>query len=186
MRAAGKGLAHFHCKRHVEHLARHGSLWHPTYPAADLKPYLKTAAAWIKANQNDPVVALAVHGIGLTFWMAGRSEIATRLRGMPPKRRAMIAIARVREAGIEPERILAIALATAALIEEDPGSHRSREFRIVQTAKAVHRLASGYHRTWDFPLRDGTTAPYTIHAYPRSTGRVLRHIGEAIEKDSAA
>lgn len=67
-----------------------------------------------------------------------------------------------------------------------PFSHRIREFRIVSTAKAVHRLASGTHRKWDFPLRDGTTAPLEMHVYPRSSGRVLRIIGEMLEECCAA
>jgi hypothetical protein len=56
------------------------------------------------------------------------------------------------------------------------------EFRIVQVAKAAHRLASGTHRHWDFPLDNGGTAPLAFHVYPRSSGRVLRVIGKAIEE----
>lgn len=78
---------------------------------------------------------------------------------------------------------MAIYLGVSALIEDDWKSHNVREFRIVQAAKAVHRLASGTHRNWDFwdPLTGGTR-PYTLHAYPRSSGHVLRKIGEALEK----
>jgi hypothetical protein len=43
-------------------------------------------------------------------------------------------------------------------------------------------LASGTHRHWDFPLDNGSTAPLAFHAYPRSSGRVLRVIGKAIEE----
>ena len=52
----------------------------------------------------------------------------------------------------------------------------------MQVAKAAHRLASGTHRHWDFPLDNGGTAPLAFHAYPRSSGRVLRVIGKAIEE----
>ena len=93
-----------------------------------------------------------------------------------------MAFARLREAGIEPERLLAIHMAVGALIEDDNGSHRVDEFRLVQTAKAVHRLASGTHRQWDFPMRDGTTRPLHFHAYPRSSGIVLRVIGREIDE----
>lgn len=182
MRAAGKGLAAFHCKAHVDHKARHGSHWKGTYLATDLRPYVRAATTWLKANRSDPFVTDAIGALNGILKAAGPAEIATRLRGLPPKRRAEIAFARLREAGIEPERILGIALGTAALIEDDPNSHRVREFRIVQTAKAAHRLASGYHRTWEMHGNDGNTHPYSIHAYPRSSGRVLRYMGEEIER----
>jgi hypothetical protein len=73
-------------------------------------------------------------------------------------------------------------MAVGALIEDYRGSHQVQEFRLVQTAKAVHRLASGTHRHWDFPMRDGTTRPLHFHAYPRSSGIVLRVIGKEIDE----
>ena len=183
MRAAKQGLAAFHCRYHVQHKARHGSHWRPSYRAADLKPYLATAAAWIKENRTEFYVAAALIRLEASMQSAGPSEIATRLRGRPPAERARVALARLRETGVKPERLLAIHLATAALIEEDPYSHRVREFRVVQVAKTAHRLASGYHRSWDVPLPDGRTGRYDIHAYPRSSGRVLRHLGNMIERE---
>jgi hypothetical protein len=115
---------------------------------------------------------------------AGRAERASDIRGLAPHRRAKIALARLREARIKPERLLAIHLATSALIEEDPGSHDVLEFRVVQVAKAAHRLASGYHQTWEgIPLEGGKTGTWSIHAYPRSSGRVLRHLGKMIEDE---
>jgi len=115
---------------------------------------------------------------------AGPVEIATRLRGLPPERRARIALARLREANIKPERLLAIPLAVAALIEDAPATvHRTKEWRIVAIAKAAHRLASGTHRIWPVAQPDGRTKHIEIHAYPRSSGRVLRYLGEMIEKE---
>jgi hypothetical protein len=73
-------------------------------------------------------------------------------------------------------------MAVSALIEDDAGSHRVTEFRIVQVAKAAHWLASGTHKHWDFPMDDGSTAPLAFHVYPKSSGRVLRVIGRAIEE----
>jgi hypothetical protein len=90
----------------------------------------------------------------------------------------------LREARIKPERLLAIHLAISALIEEDPGAHDVREFRIVQVAKSAHKLASGTHQIWDdIPLEGGKTGRWEIHAYPRSSGRVLRHLGQMIEDE---
>lgn len=116
---------------------------------------------------------------------AGPVEIATRLKGLPPAQRARIALARLREANIKPERLLAIAVAVHALIESEPEKcHRIPDWRIVAIAKAAHRLASGTHRSWPVPQPNGGVKHIEMHAYPRSSGRVLRHLGEMIEKES--
>ncbi len=113
---------------------------------------------------------------------AGQVERAQDMKRMAAARRARVAFARLREAGVKPERLLAIHLAVAALIEDDRGSHRVPEYRTVQTAKSVHRLASGTHSRWNFPLHNGTTAPLAIHNYPRSSGIVLRIIGRELDQ----
>jgi hypothetical protein len=114
---------------------------------------------------------------------AGPVIIATRLRGLTAQKRAQVAFARLREANIKPERLLAIHIAMTALIEDDPGSHRSKEFLRVQSAKAIHRLASGYHRAWEMTNPQGGVRRIELHKWPRSSGRVLRYIGSAIEKE---
>lgn len=183
MRAEGIGLASFHCRRHVEHRARHGSHWHTTYSAAELKPYLAAAKSYIDLKANsDAHIKAAIRNLELLLLEAGRSEIATRLKGMSARRRAAIALARLREAGIAPQRLLVIVLAVHGLIEEDPGSHRTKEFRIVQIAKALHRLASGYHRVWELQDHDGRSRRIQLHAFPRSSGRVLRLLGKLIDE----
>lgn len=82
---------------------------------------------------------------------------------------------------MKPERLLAIHMAVSAIIEDDNDSHRVKEFRIVQVAKAAHRLASRTHKHWDIPTDYGTLRPIEFHAYPRSSGMVLREIGNEIE-----
>lgn len=177
------GLASFHCRRHVEHRARHGSHWHATYSAAELKPYLRAATSYVRSKcYSDRFISTAVQTITLTLEDAGPTEIATRLKGMSAAKRARIALARLRVAGIEPDRILAIVLAVTALINEDPESHRTEEFRTVQIAKAVHRLASGYHRVWDFEDHLGRMRKIQLHAFPRSSGPVLRIIGRMLKE----
>jgi hypothetical protein len=181
MEAAGQGLAAFHCKRHVEHKARHGSHWHRSYRAGELKPYLSAATSYIRPRlETDPEVRVAVARL-TSLLEQSPYEIATRLRGLSARTRADIAFGRLRRKGIKPERLLAIHLAVTALIEEDPGSHRVKEFRLVQVAKAVHRLASGYHRVWPQQDKNGRNFRVEIHRFARSTGRVLRLIGQAIE-----
>lgn len=182
MRAEGTGLAAFHCRKHVEHRARHGSHWHGTYSAARLKPYLAAATSYVRPRtESDRYIKAAIVGIHSVLETAGPTEIATRLRGMSAHKRAKIALARLRVAGIKPERFVIIALAVTALIEEDPGSHRTKEFRIVQIAKALHRLASGTHKRWPFIDFQGRQRQTELHAFPRSSGQVLRLIGRAVE-----
>jgi hypothetical protein len=182
MRAAGNGLAVSHCKYHVQHKARHGSHWRKSYRASDLKPYRQAASVWIKRNREDRYVTHALRGLEGLLQSAGPVPTASSLRGVPPRERARNALARLREKTVPPEKLLAIYLAVVLVIEEDPTSHRVFEFRIVQIAKAMHRLASGYHRRWNIPRRDGRTVPFELHTYPRSSGRVLRHLGGMIEE----
>jgi hypothetical protein len=182
MRAAGLGLASFHCKRHVAHKARHGSHWHRSFRAGELQPYLAAALSYIRLRlEVDRSIQQAISRLAALLELSPY-EIATRLRGLSPRTRADIAFGRLRKAGIKPERLLAIHLAITAIIEEDPGSHRTKEFRLVQVAKAAHRLASGYHRVWPQQDKQGRTFRIELHAYARSTGRVLRLIGVAIEE----
>lgn len=182
MRAAKQGVASFHCKYHVQHLARHGSHWASSITAADLRPYLRTALAWIKDHREDaPEVRVALDALDALMATAGPVERPQDLRYRSARFKADVAFARLREKGIRPERLLAAHVAVVAIIDEDLGSHRVREYRIVQAAKAVHRLASGLHRRWEVPRADGSLMPVEMHTYPRSSGQVLRHIGERLE-----
>jgi hypothetical protein len=181
--AEGIGLAGFHCRKHVEHKARHGSHWHGTYSAAELKPYLAAATSYLRPRGNaDKFIAAARASIAGALELAGPVEIATRLKGMSAHKRAKIALARLRVAGIKPDRIVAIVLAVTALIEEDPKSHRTKEFRTVQISKAIHRLASGYHRVWETEDHNGRKGRTELHAFPRSSGPVLRLMGRMLEQ----
>jgi ribosomal protein L37AE/L43A len=181
-RSAANGMTLWHCRSCQEKFRRHGSHWHKSYTATELRPYLKAATGWLKENRDDLWVSHTVTATTDLLQTSGHAEPATSLRGLSPRDRARIALARLRDAGIKAERLLAIALAVAAIHEEEPTSPHKREFRQVQIAKAAHRLASGYHREYEWPLKDGQKGIYAIHAYARSTGRVLRWLGKAIEE----
>jgi hypothetical protein len=182
MRSAGIGLAAFHCRYHVQFRARHGSHWCPTYKAVELKPYLQTTARWIEEHRTETFIAHTLLCLQGLLDGAGRPEMAQHIKRRSAASRAKIAFARLREANIQPERLLAIHMAVSALIEDDAGSHRVKEFRIVQVAKVAHRLASGTHNKWDWPMPDGTTRPVALHVYPKSSGLVLRVIGDKLEE----
>lgn len=180
-RAAKLGLSASLCTYHVQRAARFGSPWAETIRATDLKPYLATATRWIADRRTEPFIAHAILCLGGLLWGAGPTESAMNIKRRSAAYRARMAFARLRDAEVKPERLLALHLATAALIEDDRDSHRVREFRIVQTAKAAHRLSSGTHLSWDFPLPNGGSAPVVLHVYPKSSGRVLRLIGEELD-----
>ncbi len=184
-RAAKAGLSAFVCRRHQQHTQRHGSPWCKTPAAAALRPYLSASLSYVASHRADPFIEAALHGLSGIMSGAGLIEIATRLRGLAPDRRAKIALARLREAEVTPARLLAVAVAVHALIENGPASvHRVSDYRIVAIAKAAHRLASGYHRIFAVPDKHGRVMQRTeMHVYPRSSGRVLRHLGEAIERE---
>lgn len=182
MRASGVGLAAFHCRRCVEHKSRHGSHWHGTYRASELKPYLAASTSYVRRHAADKYIAAAVAAMRNTIEGAGPVEIATRLKGMSASKRARIALARLRVAGIPSERLVSIVLAVSALIEDDPHSHRTKEFRTVQICKAIHRLASGTHKVWELVDHQGRNRRIELHAFPRSSGRVLRLMGRMLEE----
>ncbi|TIR19441.1 MAG: hypothetical protein E5X33_20145 [Mesorhizobium sp.] len=179
--STGKGRAAFHCRYHVQRKARHGSYWCATYRAAALRPYVVAASLWLAECPQQGAVGAAVGELAHILAGAGRVDPAMNLRGQPASYRARVAFARLREAGVEPRRLLVIYLGVSALIEDDLGSHRTQEFKIVQAAKAVHRLASGTHRSWEMFNPLGPDIHTELHAYPRSSGLVLRKIGEKLE-----
>ncbi len=164
-RASKTGLSASTCRRCQQFKARHGSLWCKGPPADLLRPYVTAAVKFVEAQRTNLYVSAALAGLGALMASAGPAEIATRLRGLPPEQRARIALARLREADIKPDRLLAIAVAVHALIEDAPGvTHRVREWRIVAIAKAAHRLASGTHKVWPVCQPDGRMQHIEMHA----------------------
>lgn len=182
MKAAREGLAPHHCRRHVEHRARHGSYWQPSFKASELRPFITAATAYVGLRAaNDKFIAAAIADMGRALEDAGPVEIATRLKGMSATKRAKIGLARLRVEGVLSQRIISIVLAVSALIKADATAPRAKEFRTVQICKAVHRLASGTHRVWIVEDHQGRKRRTEMHAFPKSTGRVLREMGRMLE-----
>lgn len=184
-RAARDGLSPFLCRYHQQHRQRHGSTWCKTPKAKSIEPYLKAALGLLEVKSDDYYVKAALSSIDILLHDAGPVEIATRLRGRPAKERARAALARLRSRGVTPARLLAIPIAIRALLQEADGYFaRDPEYRQVAVAKVAHRLASGTHKSWEFHQRDGRVVRTEMHAYPRSSGRVLRHLGEQLEAEA--
>lgn len=180
--AQGDGRSAWLCRYHAQRKNRIGSTWHPNYRANELRPYLVAASSWLTVSSGSPAVEEARTNVDRALAFAGPVDPATNLRGQSAAYRARVAFARLREAGIPAERLLAIYLCVSALIEDDRGSHRSREFRIVQAAKATHRLASGTHKRWQMWNPLGEPVQAELHVYPRSSGLVLRKMGEKLDE----
>lgn len=185
MKAARQGLAPHHCRRHVEHRQRHGSYWRPSFKASELRPFITAATAYVGLRAaNDKFIAAAIADMGRALEDAGPVELATRLKGMSATKRAKIGLARLRVEGVPPQRIVSIVLAVSALTRTDTTAPRTREFRTVQIAKAIQRLASGTHRIWEVEDHQGRKRRTEMHVYPKSTGRVLREMGRMLEPPS--
>ena len=180
--AVGEGFDQRLCRRHSEHLATHGSAFRKTYSAKELAPGRAKAKAWLRANIETEACRIARERVRILYRSAGPLEPAYRLKGMSPKERSRKAWARLREALIAPERILEAWLAVSATIATDGEADTRPEFRRVQAAKIVHRLASGTHKVWRTPVSGGREVLEKLDVYPRSRGRVLRHLGEDIER----
>lgn len=173
--SAGRGLSKTHCRIHVQHRNRHGSYWKGTYTAAHLTPYREAAEARLRTVVAEPEVAGAVYFIGVLL-RTGRRSDPGEWRSLPPADKAKAALVRLYDAGVPPLRILSRHMAVSAAILEDPLAPGGDpdEYRTVQIAKAVFRLASGHHRDY---------GPWgKLHVYPRSSGLVLRHLGRLIDE----
>lgn len=182
------GLDMKYCRAHAEHLQRHGSLHKRSYTAKELNPYRQAALAWLLDNEHEFWVKSTIQRMLSLYQQAGPHVEAFRLRGLRPKERAMAALARLRKHAIDPRLVIAAWLAVEMIIRDDPQADRKPEFKRVQVAKVVHRMASGSHKRWEREIQDqGRPGGFPrvvveeMHVYPRSRGRVLRHLGEALE-----
>ena len=81
-----------------------------------------------------------------------------------------------------------VPVAACLAIADDAQSVNAAEYKHVQAAKLVHRMAPGTHKQWDQPTltvradRTPVTCMLELYVYPRSHGRMLRHIGNDIHE----
>ncbi len=169
-RSSGLGLSNKHCKRHVEFYRRHGSYWHRSFLASDLKPYRVGARYWLRANSAS--LDGVLRRLDAMMRATGEPLSAYDIRHLTPKEKARVALARLAAVGTTGTRLLEIALAVSARVVHR-GPHGSHEFLLVQIAKAAHRLASGTHWTRSRLHR-------LPSKYAHSAGMSLRIMGKAI------
>lgn len=182
------GLDTRFCRSHADLYQRHGSPYKKSYSAKILNPYRRAALAWLESNKEDFWVANTIERVTGLYQHAGPHEEAFRLRGKKPRERANVHWARLRREGIAPRLVIAAWLSIEMAIQDDHQPVRTKEFKRVQAAKLVHRMASGTHRRWEQEVRDlnhpclRKIRVTEMHVYPRSRGQVLRHIGEDLEQ----
>ncbi|MGO7307000.1 hypothetical protein ACCS91_24240 [Rhizobium ruizarguesonis] len=176
--ATEDGLDTFFCRSHADHYSRHGSPYKRSYAAREIAPHRKSARAWLEANEDDMWVANAIQRVQTLYANAGPHVEAFRLNGLSPQERAKAAWARLRKANVDPRLVVATCLAVELTILGDPQPATKPEFRWVQMAKQVHKMASGTHKRWP----NAIGGPKELHVYPRSRGQVLRHLGADLEK----
>jgi hypothetical protein len=180
--ASKSGLNRLYCRGHEDHFERHGSHLHASYTAAELAPHRKVARVWLREHKSDREVTLAVRAVERLYRNAGPVIEAFRLRGLSPKDRANAVWARLRDNEVDPLCVLEVWLAVEGTINSDKAPDRHAAFKQVQAAKVLHRMAGGSHRRWERTTASGRRVVEEMHTYPASRGRVLRHIGEQIEK----
>jgi hypothetical protein len=180
--ATGKGLATAWCRAHLERRARHGHETKPSFKASELAPYLRAAMSYIGPRlQSDRFIKDAVMRLTVLLEFAPFEE-ATRLRGLRASTRADITFGRLHRGGVKPERFLAAAIAIAAIMRTDTSLPRGdHEFAKVQLGKILHRWRSGTHIVHEMRVGDRNYRN-ELHKYPRSSGQVLRLIGQRVEE----
>ena len=136
----------------------------------------------MSGHEGEPRSQFAIRAIASLYRRAGPHVEAFRLRGLPPKDRARAAWAQLREAGVYPQEPLVAWLAVELALHADPKAERRPEYKRVQAEKLIHRMAGGAHKRWERQRYDGRIVVEELHKYPHSRGRVLRHLGEHLEK----
>jgi hypothetical protein len=177
--ASGRGLNRLYCRSHEDRFQRHGSYVKDSYSGGELRPYRTAAERWIKGHESEPLVRGALVAVEALL-RAGRPEEAFRLRGLSPADRARVAWGRLRVAKVSPVRLLAAWLAVELRLADDPQPDWHPEYKQVQAAKVIHRMASGTHKRWEQERSGGQIHIVEMHKYPASRGRVLRHLGKAL------
>jgi len=178
---SGEGLNRRYCRKHVEHYRRHGSYVKKSYGTGELRPYRVAALQWLREHATDPSVSTALGRIRELLSASGRSVEAFRLAGLSPAERARNAWATLAKRRVDPEEIVAAFLAVRMRLRDDPQPDRHAEYRNVQAAKLLHRMAGGTHKRWERERADGSVDVTELHRHPVSRGLVLRVLGQSLE-----
>jgi hypothetical protein len=176
----GEGLNRLYCRKHIEFYRRHGSYVKRSYGAGELRPYRQQAMKWLQDQRDELAIQSASEGVRRLFRAAGAPVEAFRLSGMSPGDRAKATWAQLRKREVDPLVVLAAWLAIDMRLRDDLQPDTHREYRYVQVAKLIHRIAGGTHKRWDRERPDGSVETTELHKHPVSRGQVLRIIGRQL------
>lgn len=176
----GEGLNRLYCRKHIEFYRRHGSYVKRSYGAGELKPYRVKALAWLAVNGDAQGVRLALAGVRRLYSAAGAPVEAFRLTGRKPPERAMAVWAQLRKHEVDPTKVVAAWLAVELRLHDDLQPDRHAEYREVQAAKLIHRMAGGSHKRWERVNSTGAISVTELHTHPVSRGLVLRVLGHQL------
>lgn len=191
--ASGTGFAVRYCPVHYRQWRRHGGVERKSFARAELAPFIKAAERWlrprIEADGDQVRIPLARFGHDMAF--AGRAKAAHgEITRAKTDLKVKNLLARLREAKVKPRRAAAITAAVYCLCRDRWDYGSNREFRTVQTAKAVMRLAKHVLPGFITDPSDGYKATAAVLAlrYRKaldSDGPILREFGAAIEAELA-
>jgi hypothetical protein len=167
------------CRPHLERLRRHGCAWLGTYKASDLNAYRRAAWDWLSENEGFLGARLTTGVVSGLIARGSLQPIRQVVRQNAEVKAAAI-WGRFAELNTEPKIIAAAILAVWLRVAHDHSAGRApsgAEYRDVQTAKLLLRLAGGSVRRWP-PRREGGQ-PIVLKSFVSSEGRVLRVLGRS-------
>ncbi len=176
----GEGLNRLYCRKHIEFHRRHGSYVKRSYSAAELRPHRIQARAWVAAHYEQPALRSALAGVRRLYAIAGAPTEAYRLTGKSPAERAKVTWAYLRLREVDPLDVVSAWLAVDQCLRADLQPDWREEYRLVQVAKLIHRMAGGTHKRWERERADGSLEVTRMDQYPISRGRVLRIVGKQL------
>jgi hypothetical protein len=138
--------------------------------------------ATLQAHQHTLEVRSAAAEVQRLYRASGAPVEAFRLRGLSPTERAQAAWAQLRRRNVDPLEVVAVWLAIDMRLRDDPQPDRHEEYRQVQAAKLLHRMAGGTHKRWERERANGSVEVTELHKHPVSRGRVLRVLGRQMAK----
>ena len=141
---------------------------------------------WLREHAGDQQVDSALNRIRGLLSASRHPVEAFRLAGLSPAERARNAWALLAKRGVDPAEIVATFLAVRMRLRDDPQPDRHAEYRNVQAAKLLHRMAGGTHKRWERERGDGSIEVTELHRHPVSRGLVLRVLGQALADVCAA
>lgn len=166
------GFSRAYCKRHIEHIRRHGHSFGKTPSKAVLAPFRIAIRRWYSKHHHERRVQDVVRCLDALLLHSDGVISAYDLRGLSVQKRASNVLARNQKAGKTGIDLLQVALLLRAYVAAH-GPRGSQRYLHTQIAKLLHRVSSGTNRTSSgFPIP---------RKNPRPEGRFMVHLGKQVD-----